>query len=495
MSFNPHSSPVKNCGGLLAESSLPRFTIAVLLACFLSPGLSAEGQLKFTPRDQGSESKSEGSGSKADGSSSSNGSGNRADGSANRNGPASGDRNAEMLSAPPEKLFRLMLARIRENEAAVNRLYSTMPLGFADRQKKQLALIDALSGETSRLKAALPAAAIESFKANPGHDPAATQFVIRTLNELIEPTLPDSVFGPKTALEIIDAMMDAGADKDVILLSKGFRASFAIDDFDRAALMLDRIREVKPGFDLGQTRQLVEDSAKKWQRELAIRRLERNNDNLPKIKFETTAGDFIVALYEDHAPNTVANFVSLVEKKFYNDLVFHYVKPGEYIHTGSPNGNGTGGPGYTIPSEFNREQTRTFFSGTLGMANTGPNTEGSQFVITHQPLPQLDGNFTAFGRVIEGFDVLLNCKAIDPKNPVPADGGVAREPVRINKATVLRKRDHEYKPEKFKQQDVPGMMDDLDGPPTRSDDLFAPRSASQDVPPIDGGSLFSPSNP
>ena len=494
MSFHSLLSNIENSGARLAESSLVRFTIAALLACFMSPIVSAEGQLKFTPRDHGSSSKSDGSGNKADGSSSSNGSSN-SNGSSSSNGSGSGDRNAELLSAPPEKLFRLMLARIQKNESEINRLYSTMPLGFPNRQKEQLALIDALANETAKLKAALPAAAVEAFKANPGQDPAVTQFVIRILNQLIEPTLPDSVFGPKAALEIVDAMMDAGADEDVVLLSKGFRASFAIDDFDRAALMLDRIQEVKPGFNLDETLQLVEDTAEKWQRELTVRRLEKNNDNLPKVKFETTAGDFVVVLYEDHAPNTVANFISLVEKKFYNDIIFHYVKPGEYIHTGCPNGNGTGGPGYAIASEFDRQQIRHYFSGTIGMANTGPNTEGSQFVITHQPLPQLDGNFTAFGRVIEGFDVILNCKAIDSRNPAAVDGGVAPEPVRIIKATVLRKRDHKYEPKKVQKQDIPDMMDDLDVAPTGSDDLFAPRSASQSVPPIDGGSLFSPSDP
>jgi len=127
------------------------------------------------------------------------------------------------------------------------------------------------------------------------------------------------------------------------------------------------------------------------------------------------------------------------------------------------------------------------------MANTGVNTEGSQFVITHQPLPQLDGQFTAFGRVIDGFDTILKFLAIDPRNPVPEDGGAARQPVRVIKAEVVRKRDHEYNPEKTK----PGMADVLGGTgiPEGSDSTFTPRSASQDNSPIDGGSLFSPSNP
>ena len=372
-----------------------------------------------------------------------------------------------------------------------------MPLGFQDRAQQQLAQIDKLKMQTAKLKTGLPTAALASFKANPGQDPVATQFVLRTLSQLIEPTLPDSVFGPKAALEIVDTMLDAGITNEpalLSLLSQGVRASYALDDFDRASLMLDRLAEVKPQFPLNGIRAFVDEASEKWQRELGIRRLEKNNDNLPRIKFETTAGNFVVVLYEDYAPNTVANFISLVEKKFYNDLTFHYVKPGEYIHTGCPNGNGTGGPGYAIPSEFDRDQIRYYFSGTLGMANTGRDTEGSQFVITHKSLPELDGQFTAFGRVIEGFDVILNCKAMDPRALAAVDGGAAPEPVRIIKAEVLWKRDHQYEPVRAKKQGMADVMDDLDIP-NGSNSTFSPRSASQDVPPIDGGGLFSPSNP
>ena len=562
MSFNPHASRVKNNVVRLVESSSLRFAGTVLVACFVLPSLSAEAQLRFRPQDQGSAAKSEdsnGSGSKANGSSNkangsgnkANGSGNKADGSgskANGSGTNNGSSNKTegsgsnngsggsgskpgKVAIPPEQLFRVMLQRIRHNESEISRLYSTMPLGFREKSDQHLAQIDQLKAETVRLNAALPNAAVAAFKAKPGQDPAVTQYVIRILNQLIEPTLPDSVFGPKTALEIVDSMLDAGADKDVVVLSKGFRASFALDDFDRASLMLDRIAAVQPQFNLTQPRELVDKSVEKWQRELTIRRLAKNNDNLPKVKFETTAGNFVVALYEDYAPNTVANFISLVEKKFYNDLTFHYVKPGEYIHGGCPNGDGSGDPGYTIASEFDREQARHFFSGTLGMANTGPNTEGSQFVITHQPLPQLDNLFTAFGRVIEGFDVILNCKAIDPRNPVPA-GGAAPEPVRIIKAEVLWARDHKYEPEIFKKQSIEGgMMDDLGGSDSKttpgsgttftpgsdskttpgsdskttpgsdskttpgSGTTFTPGSGTKDAPPLNGGNLFSPTNP
>ena len=474
MSFNSNPSVVAPRVDVWAKRSLTRLLGLFLLVCCLVPSMSAVAQLQMP------------SGS-ADGGSSSKG-------SASKPGnPDSVDAGKEKL--PPGKLFRMMLDRIRENDANVNNLYSTMPLGFPKLQKEQMEKIDFLVAQTKQLRAALPSAAIQAFKADPGKDPAATQFVFQTLNQMIDPTLPDSVFNPKGALEIVDTLMDAGADKDDKVLSKGFRASFALEDYDRASLMLDRISEANPAANLDQIRDLVADMKEKWERELMIRRLAKNNDNLPKVKFETTAGNFVVVLYEDYAPNTVANFISLVEKKFYNDLTFHYVKPGEYIHTGSPSGDGTGGPGYTISSEFNREQIRHFFSGTLGMANTGPETEGSQFVITHQALPQLNGQFTAFGRVIEGFDVIQNAKAIDPQNPPDVGDEAAPEPIRIIKAEVVWKRDHEYEPERtVKKSGVDDMLGGLENSDS-SDDLFSPRSATKDVPSIDGGDLFSPSDP
>lgn len=474
MSFSSSSLSFFRSAQQLAKSS--RFlTLSItlsVLACCLSVASPAQAQLQFKPKPKNNDSTDDGSGSST-------------------RKPDGMDVTADQM--PPEKLFRMMLNRIRKNEVDINHLYSTMPIGFPKRQKEQMDLIDKLTLQTNQLKAGLPRAAIEAFKAAPGEDAAATQFVFRTLREMIDPKEPNSVFDPKGALEIVDTLIDAGADQDVVVLSKGFRSSFALDDFDRAELMLDRISDANPDGDLSEIRELVEDMKEKWQRELMLRRLEKNNDNLPRVKFSTTAGDFVVALYEDHAPNTVANFISLVKKNFYNDLVFHYVKPGEYIHTGCPDGDGSGGPGYAIESEFDREQIRHFFTGTLGMANTGPGTEGSQFVITHQAIPQLNGQFTAFGRVIEGFDVIRTAKAIDPRDPMPIDG-VLPEPIQIVKAEVIRTRDHEYEPQKIAKTGGNDLLGGIDNPDS-VDGIFGSRPATEDMPSIDSGGLFSPSNP
>ena len=115
-------------------------------------------------------------------------------------------------------------------------------------------------------------------------------------------------------------------------------------------------------------------------------------------------------LYPDIAPKTVENFISLVEKGFYDGLIFHRVIPGFMIQGGDPSGNGTGGPGYEIVGEFSSngfENNLKHERGVLSMARTAdPNSAGSQFFIMHRDAPHLDGEYAAFGKLIEGFDTL-----------------------------------------------------------------------------------------
>jgi cyclophilin family peptidyl-prolyl cis-trans isomerase len=123
------------------------------------------------------------------------------------------------------------------------------------------------------------------------------------------------------------------------------------------------------------------------------------------VHFETTHGSFRVELFEDRAPVTTGNFVDLIEKGFYDELVFHRVIDGFMIQGGCPQGTGTGGPGYKIKDEFHRELRHTD-EGILSMANAGPNTGGSQFFITLAATPWLDGKHAIFGKVVEGLDVI-----------------------------------------------------------------------------------------
>jgi len=129
-------------------------------------------------------------------------------------------------------------------------------------------------------------------------------------------------------------------------------------------------------------------------------------EKLEQKKFatlKTNQGNIIIELEESIAPFTVQNFVKLSEKGYYNNTIFHRVVPNFVIQGGDPTGTGYGGPGYSIRSEFS---PLPFAEYTVGMASSGKDTEGSQFFITHSPQPHLDGRYTMFGRVVDGFDVV-----------------------------------------------------------------------------------------
>lgn len=121
--------------------------------------------------------------------------------------------------------------------------------------------------------------------------------------------------------------------------------------------------------------------------------------------FHTNKGDFTVRLYGSKAPITVKNFDYLVEHGFYDKLTFHRVIKDFMIQGGDPIGNGTGGPGYEIPDEFVND-LHFDKAGILAMANSGPNTGGSQFFITVAPTPWLDNHHTIFGVVVKGLDIV-----------------------------------------------------------------------------------------
>jgi len=142
-----------------------------------------------------------------------------------------------------------------------------------------------------------------------------------------------------------------------------------------------------------------------------------------KAKFETNLGNFTAALFGDKDPKTVSNFIFLAKEGFYEGLIFHRVIADFMIQGGDPKGDGTGGPGYKFEDEF--DSSLTFSKpAILAMANSGPNTNGSQFFITVTPTTHLNNKHTIFGEVTEGYDVVEKISQVEtgvsdkPKDPV-----------------------------------------------------------------------------
>jgi peptidyl-prolyl cis-trans isomerase A (cyclophilin A) len=164
--------------------------------------------------------------------------------------------------------------------------------------------------------------------------------------------------------------------------------------------------------------------------------------------FTTSEGSFTVSLFEDGAPNTVANFVGLAEgtkewtdprsgqkvkRPFYDNLVFHRVIDGFMIQGGDPLGTGTGGPGYRFADEFT-PKLRHAKAGILSMANSGANSNGSQFFITLAPTPWLDDRHSVFGEVVEGMDVVRKIGSTATSKP----GDRPVKPITIQSVKIAR---------------------------------------------------------
>ncbi len=201
-----------------------------------------------------------------------------------------------------------------------------------------------------------------------------------------------------------------------------------------------------------------------WEDELAKRVAEESEDTLPRVELNTNRGIIVVELFEDDAPNTVANFISLVEQEFYNGTKFHRVLPNQFAQGGDPHTKdevigrpGQGNPGYYIRDEIGEDGGRKHFAGTLSMAKqTDPNTGGCQFFLTHEPTHWLNGKHTVFGRILEGLDVARQLEKDDD----------------LYSAYVLRKRPHEYIPQTLPLSGAQGpKVIPLDKPPFPIEDL------------------------
>jgi len=249
---------------------------------------------------------------------------------------------------------------------------------------------------------------------------------------------------PEVALEKA-AKLDAAGVAAVDTLLMAAQAAMAVSRPDEAAAWLAKAGKAgAPSAQVQKAVAAIDRERPKIEAEMAKRQAEAAADDLPRVRLSTSVGDVVVELFENEAPNTVANFISLVEKGFYDGTPFHRVIGGFMAQGGDPTGTGTGGPGYTIACEVDAPGARQHFRGTLSMAHAGRDTGGSQFFLTFRPTEHLDGKHTVFGRVIEGFDVLPKIMRTTDDQGRPVAG---IQPDTIVKAEMVRKRNHPYVPE------------------------------------------------
>ena len=274
---------------------------------------------------------------------------------------------------------------------------------------------------------------LKAYAAKPNEDMELTEFLMANLRGYVVGDDFDK------AANICRVLLDGKIDNKEMPLLAGV-SFFATGDFDEAEKYL---KEAKAQDFITSDAQhyldLIPYYKKEGAKEKAIRAKEDKAKNLPRVKLTTTQGDIVLVLFENEAPIATANFISLVEKKFYDGLSFHRVIGSFMAQTGDPKGDSSGGPGYTIPCECYQDNHRIHFRGSLSMAHTGQrDTGGSQFFLTFLPTNTLDGKHTVFGRVVEGMDVLSKLQRIQPGEP--------GKPDKIIKATVLFKRNHPYVP-------------------------------------------------
>jgi cyclophilin family peptidyl-prolyl cis-trans isomerase len=246
---------------------------------------------------------------------------------------------------------------------------------------------------------------------------------------------------PQKALSLVKTLDDAGKTNEELLLT-GATAAMITSELDMAEKFLKAAKEAGMSDDkIASLQKAIDHERPKVNAEMSTRATEEKADDLPRVKIETTKGTIIVELFENQAPNTVANFISLVESHFYDGTPFHRVIPQFMAQGGDPTGTGTSGPGYTIDCECELPNARKHFLGSLSMAHAGKDTGGSQFFLTFRPTEHLDGRHTVFGRVIKGFDVLPKITRTEGPQARPTQD-------KIISAEIIRKRDHVYEPKK-----------------------------------------------
>jgi len=359
---------------------------------------------------------------------------------------------------PKNKLFMDSLNEYRE----LAKKLTAMKIEYQDARPERQAEIDAEHPRLYQQGLALHKKsieqALEAHEETPNRNPAVMNLLYSTVAfEFHRENYEESV---RVFKRLASSGLDQGADRFYVFAGLSALLSMNYDEADewlKTAAESGELDKVMTSFAVSQRDFLrtiqnqltaMPQTRAAWRQEQAIRKAETEAGQqdpakkLPRVELTTSKGKIVLELFENEAPNTVANFVSLVEQGFYNDVVFHRVLPNFMAQGGDPTGTGGGGPGYNFDCETGNRfpQARKHFRGSISMANAGANTNGSQFFLTFIPTSFLDGRHTVFGRVVEGIEVLADIQRVDPQETE----SIIPTLDRIVEAKVLNKRDHAY---------------------------------------------------
>jgi cyclophilin family peptidyl-prolyl cis-trans isomerase len=386
--------------------------------------------------------------------------------------PAPSDASATDAAGQAKAAFDAKFEEYKQALREIEQLRTQFQTADADGRKK---LNEQLTGHLAHAQSLINGvvdAASEAYRFAPNADPQITALLTavaehHAIGRQAE-TQPGQTDGPSSggdqyekALPIIKLLSEGGAEAPDLPVW-GFLCAFVTNDYDLAEKYLQkaiesgafqetagasnparqRAKETAMGY-----AEMLDQYRTMWAKEAEIRAKEAAADDLPSVKLTTTKGEITLELFENEAPQSVANFLTLVKEGFYNGSPFHRVLPVFMAQGGAKTDDGQGGPGYTIRCECYEPDARMHFRGSLSMAHAGKDTGSSQFFLTFVPTTHLDGKHTVFGRVIEGMEVLGDLTRRNPQSPPPHP-----TPDRIIKAEVLRDRGHEYSFERLPER-------------------------------------------
>ena len=339
---------------------------------------------------------------------------------------------------PKNKAYFEALTPYRNNLGRLHTLFTEYQTAKPERKDEIQEVFEKLLEETELLRKKLIDAAIAAFTEAPYYNSSVAEFCIQMVQ------YENARDNYEVSFKLADAIIahpDGLSAQAGDFYAMAADAAFGCMEFDKAEQWYAKAVSLNARLDMGAMgrQREISEQKKLWAEELAIREKESQDDNNPRVLIKTNKGDITIELFEDNAPNTVANFISLVKMGFYKDIPFHRVLPGFMAQGG-------GECGYCIDCERLKKDLvqRKHFRGSISMARTSmPDTGGSQFFQMFQPKGYLNGEYTVFGRIIDGIEVLADIQRIDPDDEV-----ITVEPDMILEAKVLRDRGHVYEPVK-----------------------------------------------